>query len=241
MTRCDTLWDNSSPEIRQYAQDVQTNPVLAFKPWSKQLAFLRAQQETRLLAWSNRSGKTAVAAAECVLAAQGIHPYQKYPKPPLTVWAVSSTLIQMRDSIIPTLEGDASHPRLLPPGVELNQQRSEYEFANGSIIRLKSAEQGRESFQGAGIPLIWLDEDIDPDVLKEIFIRIGAGFRRRIVWTLTAINGLNYAYNVFYEPWRNAGGKHPKIYCSEASMDESPYLDKEEIDGLLRFYPPGSR
>lgn len=55
----------------------------------------------------------------------------------------------------------------------------------------RPARRAVDAFQGAAIPLIWLDEDIDAAVLKEIFIRIGPGFKRRILWTLTAVNGLD--------------------------------------------------
>ena len=230
--------------IATIAKAVAACPALGFRPWSKQEEVMRCGKETRLLAWANRCGKTTVGAAEICLAGMGQHPWVDYPRPPFTIWAVSNNYKQMEDSIIPALEGDATHPRMLPTGASLNRQRMEYLLPSGSKIRLKSADSGRDAFQGAAIPLMWLDEDIDPVILKEIFIRIGPGFKRRILWTLTAVNGLTYSYLTFYKPWiaaESQGVDHPDIMCSVASMDESPYLDPQEIEGLLKFYPPKSK
>lgn len=242
----------SEKQVQAAARACVLCPPLRTYYWGKQMECLRCQKETRLLAWANRCGKTTIGAAECVLAGMNVHPYLSssilgqsgYPEKPFTIWAVSNSYKQMQDSIIPSLEGDATHPRMLPPGVGLNQQRMEYVLPTGSKIRLKSTEAGRDAFQGAAIPLVWLDEDIDPVILKEIFIRIGPGFKRRILWTLTSVNGLTYSYHYFYKPWleaQNKGFDHPDIHCSIASMDENPYLSQKEIDGLLKFYPPESK
>jgi len=141
-------------------------------------------------------------------------------------------------------------PRLLPEGVKLNENRMEYRLPKvhkdddkGSVIRLKSADRGRKSFQGAGLPLIWLDEELPEDILKEIFLRIsGSGFRRRIIWTMTAVDGLSYAYEHFYIPFMEhaedtPGQTHPRIHYSEASIYENPYLIKDEIDGVIEKFP----
>jgi hypothetical protein len=219
-------------------------PALAFDPWDKQLAILQSPKEVRLLAWANRVGKSTIGACECVLAGEGAHPYIKYPAPPFTIWAVSNSYKQMEDSIMPAFEGDATHPRMLPAGVNINRQRMEYVLPSGSVIRLKTVESGRDAFQGAAIPLTWLDEDIDTVILKEIFSRIGPGYVRRILWSLTAVNGLNYAYNYLYLPWleaKNNGQDHPTIEVSVASMDENPHLSPESIDSILKFFPKGSK
>lgn len=230
--------------VANYAQLRDLYPILEFKAWSKQDEVQRVDKEVRGLAWANRCGKSSIGAKECVEAGMGWQPWVDYPKPPFTIWAVSTTYRQMEDSIIPAFEGDATHHRMLPKGVKLNRGRMEYELPSGSKIRLKSSEAGREAFQGAAVPLIWLDEDHPASVLKEIFMRIGVGFKRRILWTITAVNGLNYLYTNIYKPWldeQNSGRDHPQFYCSVASMDENPHLDKAEIDELEKYYPPHSK
>lgn len=224
------------------ALDALEWPLLTYEPWSKQRDFHLSPKATRLLAWANRSGKTSSGAFECVAAGMGVSKLN-YPKPPFTIWAVGVDYKQMRDSIIPAFEGDATHPRMLPLGVTLNEQKFEYRLPTGSVIRLKSADSGPLAFQGAAIPLIWLDEDQPKAILNELFVRIGVGFMRRIIWTMTAVKGLTYAYDAFYVPWleaQEAGGDHPDIYCSEAAMHENPHLNRAEIDKLEQLYPKGS-
>lgn len=228
---------------RRYTDYRKQFPILEYKPWYKQTVVHQSQCEMRLLPWANRTGKTTLGAAECVMAGLGIHGAIPYMRPPFTIWAVGTTYKQLEDSIIPAFEGDSTHPRMLPAGVKLNRNRMEYTLPYGTIIRLKSSEAGRDAFQGAGIPLIWLDEDHPMSVLKEIFARIGPGFIRRILWTMTAVNGLNYAYHQIYLPWlaaQSAGLTHPRYFCSVASMDEAPHLDPAEVDAVYSLYKPGS-
>lgn len=230
--------------VETYAKFVDFMPVAAYEPWEKQNEAHKADFEIRILAWANRTGKTTLGAAECVLAGMGVHSKITYPRPPFTIWVVSTSYPQQEDTIIPAFEGDSTHPRTLPKGVKLNRNRMTYKLPSGSIIRLKTSEARRESFQGAGIPLIWLDEDHPVSVLKEIFARIGPGYKRRILWTVTAVNGLIYAYHQFYVPWLEAqrqGQQHPRIWCSQASMDECPYLTSEQIDDMCALYPAGSK
>ena len=186
-----------------------------------------------------------------VLAVTGRHPYLDFPAPPWTAWACSVNYKEMRDSVIPAFEGDGTHRRTLPRGIRLNEQKMEYRIPVGygkySIIRLKSADSGREAFQGASLPLIWLDEEMPEEIFKELFVRIGPGFKRRILWTMTAVGGLSYVYDYFYLPWQthreqNPGVEHhPDIFYSQASMYDVPYLDREEIDKLAMAFPPGSK
>jgi len=222
-------------------------PFLDFEPWEKQVEASGIDKSVKLLAWANRCGKTTWGAYECVMAAMGTHPSGFYPDPPFTIWACSVDYKQMRDSIIPAFEGDSTHPRQLPEGVTLNQHTMSYPLPNGSIIRLKSADSGRASFQGAALPLIWLDEELPEAILKELFVRIGPGYKRRIVWTMTAISGHSFPYFQFYLPWKeaqDAGREHPDYWYSVAGMQDAVdagILDQEEVDKVIRLFPPESK
>ncbi len=179
-----------------------------------------------------------------VSACLGDHPYIDYPEPPFTVWACSVDYKQMRDSVMTSLEGDSTHPRMLPLGVRLNENKMTYYLPNGSKIVLKSADSGRKAFQGAGLPLIWLDEELPEDILKELFVRIGPGYKTRVIWTMTAVTGLSYAYDYFYVPFmaaKDEGREHPRIHYSEASMYEAPHLTDDQIESIIEKFPEGSK
>jgi len=221
-------------------------PIWNFEPWSKQAeAIATPADHIRLLAWANRSGKTTLGAHEVVSAGMGWHPYIEFPRPPFTIWVCSVDYKQMRDSIIPALEGDATHPRMLPWGVELNQQQMTYTLPSGSMIRLKSAESGRKAFQGAGIPLIWIDEELPEPILREMFMRIGPGYPTRVLWTMTAVEGLGYPYDFIYVPAKayeeEHGKPHPKFFYSEASMYEAPHLTDEQVEDVRSKFAEDSK
>lgn len=193
-----------------------------------------------------------------------------YPSQPFHMWACSVDYKQMRGSIIPAFEesincpvcsgkghseGDTCpqclgrgvrKPRLLPEGVRLNESKMNYKLPNGSVIWLKSADSGRKAFQGASLPLIWIDEEFPEEIVREIIMRIGAGFTRRILWTLTAVSGLSYPYFTWHLPWKtwaeeHPGESHPRIDCFQMSIWDNPHLIASEIDDIIADFPAGSK
>jgi phage terminase large subunit-like protein len=58
-----------------------------------------------------------------------------------------------------------------------------------SILTLKSYEEGRKAFQGAGLDLVWLDEEAPCNIYDECLMRlmVSGGC---IMLTFTPLNGL---------------------------------------------------
>lgn len=245
-------------------------PFMYFAPWAKQEAAIRATQPWNLWAWANRTGKTTGGACYIVMALMGLHPTVPFPEPPWISWACSVDYKQMRDSIMPALEGDSTHPRMLPRPTTFNAQQNsytlphpyryfppenarvgQYEGQPGSILRLKSAESGRDAFQGAALPLMWWDEELPEAIITEMLVRLPPGFIPRIVWTMTAVKGLSYAYDHIYVPWRewqeehpgeeHPGEEHPDIFYSEATMFDAPHITDEQIQRIRSGFRPDSR
>lgn len=186
----------------------------------------------------HNTGKTTVGACEAVMAAMGQHPYLQYPPPPFDIWAVSVNYKQMRGSVMPALEGDAYHHRMLPWTAKLDKQNNTYVLPGGSRIILKSCDSGRASFQGSAPGLIWLDEEIPEDIIRELLMRIAPGYQRRIIWTMTAVTGLSYAYDQLYVPWMSGD---PNVWCCEASIYDVPFYTEEQIQAVVDRFPAESR
>jgi phage terminase large subunit-like protein len=72
------------------------------------------------------------------------------------------------------------------------------ELKNGVTILFKSYEQGRDKFQGAGVRLIWFDEEPPQDIWDECFVRVEAGQQLDVILTMTAIKGMTWVYNRIY-------------------------------------------
>lgn len=141
-----------------------------------QLAYLQSAQGNRwrLLRTGNRLGKTTVAAAETVLYALGRHPYD--PRPPLkeqwciTVsWSQSLAVQKALWDLVPKDE--------LAPGQTYDFRRGfgaanpSLLFRNGSVVRIKTTQQGSLNLAGHQIARIWFDEPPTDDVWDECVAR----------------------------------------------------------------------
>jgi phage terminase large subunit-like protein len=106
---------------------------------------------------------------------------------------------------------------------------------NGVSIQFKSYEQGREKFQGAGVRLIWFDEEPPQDIWDECFVRVEAGQQLDVILTMTAIKGMTWVYNRIYQDTSN-----PDLYVSTAGWDDNPFLTEAQKDQMARGLTPAA-
>ena len=71
-------------------------------------------------------------------------------------------------------------------------------FENGSQIRFKTYDQGRESFQGASKDIIHLDEEPDQDIVSECKARL-IDRNGEMIRTMTPLRGVTYTADEFLE------------------------------------------
>lgn len=98
------------------------------------------------------------------------------PEPPNNIWIVGLDYGVLKNVIWwEKLRGERSHAPFLPrdPQVVTRIVDGDFQihFANGSIITGKSADAGREKFQGASIDLVHIDEECEADVFDECYQR----------------------------------------------------------------------
>ena len=77
------------------------------------------------------------------------------------------------------------------------------ELYNGSTIQFKSADSGREKFQGQRIRWAWIDEEVDKEIFEEIQARQMANQDLDIWMTLTPLKGLTWIYNDIFEVYED--------------------------------------
>lgn len=154
----------------------------AFRPWGDdggpQRAFLRAARDHRIRIFrgGNRSGKTTVGAFDLVCHLTGVHPFSRHPPGPTHWWASG---VSFRDSV-----GAVMWPaikRYLPMDlvreiVWLHRKDPETPASvvlkDGSTLRFKSVEQGRDKYQGERLHGIWIDEEHPPEIVEECRARL---------------------------------------------------------------------
>lgn len=194
----------------------------------------------RHLVAGRRGGKTMSAAWE--LAYYVLHPEEFHwdahrvrSSRPLHVWVV-------------TKDFPTGHPALtwfrqvlidagLEHGVEYKENKGNhwFEFANGSFVHFRSAEDP-ESLRGAGLDILWMDEAaFIPNKRPWEVARPALSDRIGQVWTTTTPDGKNWLYKEF---WGEKAVSNPSQARIEYRSIDNPAFPQEEWLELLDSYHP---
>ena len=208
----------------------------ATKIHKKQMEFHKCQKRNRWVFGGNRSGKTECGAVECVWLARGVHPYKQ--NKPVDGWVVSLSFGVQKDvsqkKILSYL------PREWIEEIRMRDGRKDMPetgiidcivvrniFGTFSTIGFKSAEEGREKFQGASLDFVWFDEEPPEDVWRECTMRV-LDRSGEIFGTMTPLLGLTFVYNKIFLNEANDN----ETWCIFMSWEDNPYLPKAEIERM---------
>lgn len=203
-------------------------PLDFCKRHPKQVSAHEAMQAIRALFWGNRVGKTEWGGEEVAEYAT-LHHKHREVKPPFQIWAACPSYDVQKDTTQLKLlrylpEKDIKTITWLRKGIV-----KEIEMRNGVTIVFKSYEQGREKFQGAGVRLIWFDEEPPRDIWDECFVRVEAGQQLDVILTMTAVKGMTWVYDRIYLDTGN-----PDLFVSEAGWDDNPFLTDKQKEQMAR-------
>lgn len=198
----------------------------------------------------NRSGKTEVGALIAAAWAVGKAAFQDHPAWEIVkdlpipekannIWVVGLDFPTLRDVIWgEKLRRGRNHPPLFPDGSPfLKRPPSDSDFQifleNGSVITGKSADSGREKFQGASVDLVWIDEECEADVFDECYQRTSdcAG---KLLITLTPLTDISSGVRVpwVYDLYRNSAKPGSDVKFVKLSVLDNPYVPAEEKQKL---------
>lgn len=213
--------------ILEYSKNI--NPIKYFEPQDYQQSFFNTDKKDVAIFGGNRTGKTLSGAAKVVQFCIN------NPKRDVWcgTWADMSIPVQQKkiSELLPKTDiveyGIFSEKRGFTNKIII--------FKNGSIIRFKTYEQGRESWQGTAKHLIWLDEEAPQDIVSECRARL-IDFNGVLLRTMTPLNGITYTYDevvlneknskeIWYEYWNTFDNK--KINQESAKDIIGQYSEKE--------------
>ncbi len=153
---------------------------------------------------------------------------------PRTIWVVGLDFPTVRDVIWrEKLRTGKEHPAFLPtdsPAIrKINDSDFQIFAADGSVLTCKSADSGREKFQGASVDLVWFDEECDEEVFDESYQRT-VDCAGKILLTLTPLRDIASGVHnpwVFdlYQEWK-AG--NPDYVFIGLSVLDNPYVPEIE-------------
>lgn len=212
----------------------EANPLLYCERHPKQIAAHESLAAIRALFWGNRVGKTEWGGQETAEYATLHHEHREL-RAPFEIWSACPSF---------DVQEHTTQQKLLRYIPKDEIERIEYlrskiikkiQLKNGVTILFKSYEQGREKFQGAGVRLIWFDEEPPQDIWDECFVRVEAGQQLDVILTMTAIKGMTWVYNRIYQDTAN-----PDLYVSTAGWDDNPYLTEKQKEQMSRGLTPAA-
>ncbi len=176
----------------QLAQWYPDSGPLRRELYAKHLGFFAdgATHTERAIIAANRSGKSTAAGYEMACHLTGKYPHwwvgRRFERS-ITAWAAGEDAKSVRESLQVILFGALQQigtgmipgddivdkPAMARGAVDLIDSCAVKHVAGGaSRLVLKSYEQGRESFQAAGVNAIWLDEEPPKDIYTEALTRV---------------------------------------------------------------------
>lgn len=169
------------------------------------------------------------------------HPARTFDAAPMKIWACTESYDVHRDVLQPKLKKYLDPARIVDETfVKKNTWGSiKYKAEDGTIteISFKSYDQGRRMFQGAGVDLIWFDEEPPRDIWEECTVR-EEGARQfvnnewveksatsllNVILTMTPVNGMTWVYDELFLATGN-----PSIRVMLASWQDNPWLSDEQ-------------
>lgn len=210
------------------ARRVKADPLKYAKRHPKQQAAHEATQAIRALFWGNRVGKTEWGAEEVAEYGTAHHEFRTM-SPPFDIWAVCPSFEAQEGTTQKKLLTYLAESEIAHIDYIRGRIIRKITLKNGVNIIFKSYEQGREKFQGAGVRLIWFDEEPPKDIWEECFVRVEAGQQLDVILTMTAIKGMTWVYDEIYLATGNQD-----LYVSEAGWDDNPFLDEIQKEQMAR-------
>lgn len=184
-----------------------------------------AQHTERAIVAANRSGKSTAAGYEMALHLTGRYPAwwvgRRFSRS-ITAWASGEDAKSLRESLQVILFGSVEQIGTgMIPGDDIigkpAMARGSVDVVDSAAVRhvsgaasrivLKSYEQGRESFQAAGVDAIWLDEEPPKAIYTEALTRVMSTDPTQpngtIFCTFTPLKGMSEVVMDFLgEDWR---------------------------------------
>ena len=237
-----------------------------FKPYAKQRDFIRAQADHRqtLMLAANRVGKTHTAAHILAFHLTGLYPGWwdgKRFKAAQDWWVVGKSSETTRQILQAALLGPVGNfgtgavPKhrldfesltdAKKAATGISSFRVLHETGKWSTVELKSAEQGRQAFEGTARS-IWLDEDCPEDIYTECLLRTMTG-DNILMMTFTPLKGptpvvMSFIGDDIYAEGTTGLGKHvTRMTWEDAHVKNGGHLTQEAIDEMTASTPAFQR
>jgi hypothetical protein len=225
------------------------DPLRFFRATPPQRAFINDPSPVKMLLGGNQVGKTYATCALLLYHCLNRHPKIKTDPPPIEAWLVTHSHEQSR-----TIQGklwdmvpkDELHPDVeFVPGKGFRGLAPVVRFKNGSIIRIKTANQGL-GLASATANLICIDEPVDALVFNELLARTlrgGTGGKSgTLAISMTPVGNVDVQYlRDMIEADRISVHRAALTVKDTTPVGCKPLLSQEQIDTITENFLPIDR
>jgi len=229
--------------------------ISLYEPHPKQRDFHDAglQFRERVLMAGNQVGKTHAAGAET-----SAHLTGRYPKDwkghrftrPIKAWASGVTVTSTRDNPQRLLMGEKEQwgTGMIPEaclgklvrarglGGAIDHVQVRHVTGGWSDLQFKSYEQGRDTWQGETLDLIWFDEEPPKEIYSEGLARLTVNPNARCYITFTPLMGMTDVVGFFY-PKPNS----PDRFMVQMGIEDALHIDPSDRAARIAQYPEHER
>jgi len=230
--------------VDRLRQRAELDPLRWVRWTPPQDAFLRDPAPVKLMRGANQVGKTWAQCAEVIYRCTGTHPYLQTHKPPIEAWIIchsweQSVAVQTKFwELVPKEE---LHPDIVfRPGRGFTGTVPIVRFANGSLVRFKTTNQGSLGLASATIHYVGIDEPPPPEIWGELQARV---FRNRgvIGMTLTPVGAPVAWLKKLVDEGRISDHPAPLTIANMTPAGLRPMATEEEIQTIRESYLPIDR
>jgi phage terminase large subunit-like protein len=198
---------------------------------TKQKVIIADNHQTRLVLGGNRSGKTFIGGYEAALLLRGVHPSRKV-KMPFHMWACSPSFDTQESTNQASLLINIPQSEIIRREFLRGKILRRIVLKNGSTVNFKSYEQGSSKFQGAGLDMVWFDEEPSYSIYEEATMRYTAGKELAVLLTMTPVNGVTWVYDQLYL------ATTPNVGVHTMGWDDNPYLTEDQKEKMSEGLSP---
>lgn len=237
--------------IKYLKSKSEKNPLAYFHPTGPQKAFLEDKSKVKMLLGGNQVGKTACACALLLYHCLGIHPTIKTDPPPIEAVLIThshSQSVIIQSKLYSMIPKDTLHPDCeFVHGKGFRGVQKVVRFNNGSIIRIKTANQGvGGGLASATCALVVIDEPVPMDVFNECLARTlrggYQGSRGVLAITMTPVGAVDVSYLEEMMKQKKISVTRAKLTIADTTpIGLRPLLTENQIKSITDQFLPIDR
>ena len=235
------------------------NPLDYIKLTEPQRHWLSDPSQVKLFRAGNQIGKTYAQALEVLWRCLGCHPFYQTQRPPIEAWVICHSWeqsISVQHKIWALTPRAAVHPStVFTPGRGFKGKVPVVRFQNGSLLRIKTTNQGTLGLASSTIHYVGIDEPPPPDIWGELNLRVLRNrgcigmtlppVGRPVQWLKALVEEgviAEHHYALTPENVTPVGSLYPMLTADEIETQRNlllPFERAQRIDGAWEGAPEG--